>query len=64
MERKMKSMKRRLNSLPLFSTPDSAQENFGMLPFRTAQLLISAYIINNKNLPTVSTVLSDKIPSH
>jgi hypothetical protein len=62
MERKMKSMKRRLNSLPQFSTSDSTQENSGMPSFGIVQLLISARTINNKNLSTVSTVLSEKSP--
>jgi len=44
----MKSMKRRLNSLPQFSTSGSTHKNSGMPSFGIVQLLISARTINNK----------------
>jgi hypothetical protein len=60
----MKSMKRRLNSLPQFSTSDSTQENSGMPSFSIVQLLISARTINNKKSVNSINCSFRKIPSH
>lgn len=64
MERKMKSMKRRLNSLPQFSTSGSTHKNSGMPSFGIVQLLISARTINNKKSVDSINCPFRKIPSH